>query len=202
MGVKLPVIITWLKVFVPDPVMVVVPLKVTEHSKVSVPVIDRFPVSTASAPGFATKVACEETVNVPPILNGELFAVNDPVVGETRSAPKAINPLLEIHVPLAVNVPLAEKGELAVSLLPALMVILLKVAEPLPVFENIECRPPKVVVLFPTLRIPVPDNVRSPVIVYAALGVNTPVSRMSLNVFDPVPVIVVIPKKVVAATVL
>ena len=114
-------------------------------------------------------------------------------------APDAENPALHNNSPLAVMVPLAVNHELVVSLLPALIVILLNDAVPLRALKKNEFAPPNVVVLFPGLRNPSPSMVKSPVIVKAAFGVNKPVIRTSLKVFDPVPVTVVVSLNVVVA---
>jgi hypothetical protein len=99
--------------------MVVVPSNITVASEVNVPVeatIKLFPalsVRVRSAPALAVKNPL--TVTFPPMLNGLLLAVNDPVVAETVKAPEAVKPLLDVRDPPTVTVPTALKDAFAVS---------------------------------------------------------------------------------------
>ena len=104
-------------------------------------------------------------------------------------------PLLLLNVPSFVKLPFTVMiPEYEVKVLPVFIVRLLKekVGVPLVVRAVV---PPKVAVLFPALRIPVPLTTRPPLTVYAALGVSVvPVLITTILKFlVPAPVKVVTP---------
>ena len=108
---------------------------------------------------------------------------------------KVTVPLLWLNVPSFVKLPFTVMiPEYEVKVLPVFIVRLLKekVGVPLVVMAVV---PPKVAVLFPALSIPVPLTARSPLTVYAALGVSVvPVLITTILKFlVPAPVKVVTP---------
>lgn len=84
-----------------DPVKVVVPLKITVTEDVKVPPVLMAKLLASdkvrSAPALA--ITGPLTVNKPPIENGEVFAVRDPVL-LTVTVPAVLKPALAVRKPL------------------------------------------------------------------------------------------------------
>ena len=170
LGVSVPVTTTSFQVFVPVPLSVMAPLIVVVEAEVNVPVTVTFPASVASAPGFATKVPGEATVNGPSTAKGALFAESNPP-GATVNAPDTIKLELQIFVPLTLKALLTVKGMDEETFAPALIVVEKKVVET-GVPDIVDEAPLKVTE--PAVKLTVPLLTRLPLIVRLTAPLRVP----------------------------
>ena len=126
------------------------PLKITVTEDVKVPPVLMAkllaPDKVRSAPALA--ITGPLTVNKPPIENGEVFAVRDPVL-LTVTVPAVLKPALAVRKPLIVRVPATEKDAVAVCSEP---VVAVTVTAPLAVKPAFEFKLPPTVNVPPTVK--------------------------------------------------